>query len=147
MLLRAAQLARLPVERDLVINIIFVGDLAMARLNRDFVGHEGTTDVVTFSYLEGGEPLFDGDTAVDLLVCVDVAEREGGRRAGSSYARELTLYIVHGLLHTAGEDDLDGAARKRMRRREREIMTVLEKEFEPEKIFGSLGGAVKPDDG
>ena len=135
MILRAAQLARLPIERDLIINIAFVNDRAMAGINEDFVGHEGTTDVITFCYLEGDEPLFDEDIAIDLFICVDFAEREGAKRKNSNYARELTLYIVHGLLHSAGEDDLDAALRKRMRRREREVMTVLEKEFELETIF------------
>jgi probable rRNA maturation factor len=135
MILRAAQLARLPIERDLVINIAFVGDRSMKKINEDFVGHEGTTDVITFCYLEDDEPLFEGDIAVDLFICVNFAEREGAQRKNSSYARELTLYIVHGLLHSAGEDDLDPVSRKRMRRREREVMSVLEDEFELEKIF------------
>ncbi|MDD5596625.1 MAG: rRNA maturation RNase YbeY [Victivallaceae bacterium] len=135
MIPRAARLARLPLERDLVINVTFVGDRKMADLNADFVGHEGTTDVISFCYLEGGEPVFDGDTAADLFICVDVAAREGGKRVNSSYARELTLYIVHGLLHCAGEDDLDSRSRKRMRRREREIMKILEKEFALGAIF------------
>ena len=135
MILKAALLTRLPVERDFTINIAFVNDRAMAKINEDFVGHEGTTDVITFCYLEGDEPLFDGDVAVDLFICVDFAEREGAKRNNSNYARELTLYIVHGLLHSAGEDDLDTTSRKRMRRREREIMAVLGKEFKFEMIF------------
>jgi len=135
MILRAAQLTRLPVERNLIINIAFVNDRAMAKINEDFVGHEGTTDVITFCYLEGDDELFDGDIAVDLFICADIAEREGAKRKNSNYARELTLYIVHGLLHSAGEDDLDAVARKRMRRREREVMKVLEKEFKFETIF------------
>ncbi len=135
MILRAAHLAHLPIERDLIINIAFVNDRAMARINEEFIGHEGTTDVITFCYLECDEPLFDGDIAVDLFICADFAEREGANRNNSSYARELSLYIVHGLLHAAGEDDLDSVSRKRMRRREREVMTVLEKEFDFEMIF------------
>ena len=135
MILRAAQLTRLPIERDLIINIAFVNDRAMAKINEDFVGHEGTTDVITFCYLEGDDELFDGDIAIDLFVCADVAEREGAKRKNSNYARELALYIVHGLLHSAGEDDLDTISRKRMRRREGEVMKVLEKEFDFETIF------------
>jgi len=107
----------------------------MAKINGDYVGHEGTTDVITFCYLEGDDELFDGDIAVDLFVCVDVAQREGARRKNSTYARELALYITHGLLHSAGEDDLDAVSRKRMRRREREVMKELEKEFEFKNIF------------
>ncbi len=135
MILRAVKLTRLPFERDLIINIAFVNDREMAKINEDYVGHEGTTDVITFCYLEGDDELFDGDIAVDLFVCADVAQREGLKRKNSTYARELALYIVHGLLHSFGEDDLDVVSRKRMRRREREVMKELEKEFEFENIF------------
>lgn len=135
MILKAAKLTRLPIERNLIINTAFVNDREMAEINENYVGHEGTTDVITFCYLENDDELFDGDIAVDLFVCPDVAEREGAKRKNSTYARELALYIVHGLLHSAGEDDLDDASRKRMRRREREVMKELEKEFNFENIF------------
>ncbi|MDD5728079.1 MAG: rRNA maturation RNase YbeY [Victivallales bacterium] len=141
MMLRAASLARVPLQNQnsrgesLTVNAAFVADRTMARINADYVGHEGTTDVITFNYLEGGESLTDGDVALDLFIGVDVAEREGRNRKNSNYARELTLYLVHGLLHAAGEDDLDRIARLRMRRREREVMKKLEKEFALDAIF------------
>ncbi|MCP3966284.1 MAG: rRNA maturation RNase YbeY [Lentisphaerae bacterium] len=135
LILRAAELSRLPVEQELLINITFVGDRTMAAYNQDYVGHEGTTDVITFCYLEGDEPLLPGDVAIDLMICADFAIREGAERKDSCYARELALYIVHGLLHSAGEDDLDPVSRKRMRRREREVMKKLEQEMDFSGIF------------
>ena len=98
----------------------------MAAANRDFVGHVGTTDVITFSYFDDPSSLFPGEPAVELLICLDAAWREGARRSDSNYARETALYIVHGLLHSAGEDDLEPAPRRRMRRREREVLSGLE---------------------
>jgi probable rRNA maturation factor len=122
MILRAAKLTRLPIEHDLIINIAFVNDRAMAVINEDFVGHEGTTDVITFCYLEGDEPLFDDDIAVDLFICVDFSEREGAKRKNSSYARELVLYIVHGLLHNLGFDDMAEEDAVKMHQMEDEIL-------------------------
>ena len=121
------------------IEISFVGDRLMAGVNMDALGHEGTTDVITFAYLEDGELLPD-EVAVELLICADFAWREGLARSKSSYARELALYIVHGLLHSAGEDDLDAVSRRRMRGREREVMAKLESEFDFTKIFPGLRG-------
>ena len=132
---RIIQLTKLKLEDDFVINVAFVNDRKMTQVNMDFLEHEGTTDVISFCYFEGDDDLFAGDVAVDLFICVDFAEREGASRKKSNYARELTLYIVHGLLHAAGEDDLDIVSRKRMRRREREVMAELEKEFKLELIF------------
>jgi len=42
---------------------------------------------------------------------------------------------VHGLLHIAGEDDDNRAARQRMRRREQEILARLREDFELDGIF------------
>ena len=72
---------------------------------------------------------------VELIVNPDAAIREGANRPGG-YSREVALYIVHGMLHSAGEDDLDPVSRKRMRRREREVLAALEKEgFVWQEIF------------
>lgn len=106
----------------------------MTRLNWEALEHEGTTDIITFAYLEDGM-LFPGDTAVELVICADFAWREGEERSDSSFAEELALYIVHGMLHSAGEDDLDPESRISMRRRENEVMTELRKEFDFQTIF------------
>ena len=108
----------------------------MAGINWNFLRHEGTTDVITFSYFDDGD-VEPGDTGVELVVCGDAARREGAARRDSSYAEEMTLYIVHGFLHAAGEDDLDPVSAKRMRRREKEVMAVLRREFPLEEIFPS----------
>jgi len=134
MISEAARLARLRVPDDQTIAVTFVNDRQMARINWDFLGHEGTTDVITFAYLEDGE-LLPGETAVDLVICADFAVREGARRRHSDYASELALYVVHGLLHSAGEDDLAPETRRRMRRREREVMGELRKEFVFSAVF------------
>lgn len=97
----------------------------MAKANADYVGHTGTTDVITFSYLDDPETLFPGDVGLELLISAEVAGRVGDRRADSNYARELALYIAHGCLHAAGEDDLDPAARRRMRRREKQVLAAI----------------------
>jgi len=133
---RAAELSGLDTSKDWVASLMFVGDKAMAGINWNFLRHEGTTDVITFSYFDDGD-IEPGDTGVELVVCGDVAWREGAARKDSSYAEEMTLYIVHGFLHAAGEDDLDPVSRKKMRRREKEVMPVLRREFPLEEIFPS----------
>lgn len=105
----------------------------MAAVNSDFVGHEGTTDVITFNYLEGD--CGEDDVAVELLICTDVAERVGLQRKDSDYARELVLYLVHGLLHCAGYDDLEPESRRKMRAAERRVLKILTDEFNFTEIF------------
>ena len=136
---RAAELAGLPADFGWGLDMRFVGDRTMAQANAEFVGHEGTTDVITFSYFDDPGSLFPGEAAVELLICLDAARREGEKRADSSYSREVVLYIVHGLLHSAGEDDLSPAPRRRMRRREREVLAGLEPEFDFTALFPPPG--------
>ena len=66
---RAAQLARLP-EFDWNFEIEFTDDELMTRRNMELLGHEGTTDVITFSYFTGDEDDFilENDTAIDAVV-------------------------------------------------------------------------------
>ena len=130
----AAAAAGLPAEPEWECNILFVNDAKMAELNFDLLGHEGTTDVITFSYFDDGMPYEAGETMVELIINPDAAAREGAVREGG-YATEMALYIVHGLLHSAGEDDLSPGPRARMRRRERECLAQLEKEFDFKKLF------------
>jgi probable rRNA maturation factor len=137
MVKRAAELSRLDINRNWTAGILFLTDRVMAKYNAEFLQHSGTTDVITFSYLDDGYG-DDGDTAVELAIGVEVAWREGCQRANSSYPEELTLYIVHGLLHAAGEDDLNPPAKRRMRRREHQVMTQLKKEFNLNEIFPEI---------
>ena len=107
----------------------------MAAVNEQFLNHQGTTDVISFCYLEQAESLLPDDTAIELIIGVDVAQRVGAERDDSSYAAELVLYLVHGLLHAAGEDDLEPESAQEMRRQEQRIMTALRQEFIFQDIF------------
>ena len=133
---RAARAAGLPEETDL--SLVFLPDRAMAELNESSLNHQGPTDVICFDLraselrMPKGEE-FDAD--VEIYVCPDVARREAEKRA-LPYAREVVLYVVHGLLHAAGEDDLVPAKKRRMRRREKQLLAILEKEFQFESVFG-----------
>ena len=81
------------------ISVLIVSDARMASLHRQFMNESGPTDVLTFQH---GEIFLSADTA-----------RRNARRFGNALARELRLYVVHGLLHLHGFDDRDeGSARK-----------------------------------
>ena len=124
---RAAQLAHLP-EFDWNFEIEFTDDQLMIRRNMELLGHEGTTDVITFSYFSGDEDdiVLEGETAVDVVINADAAAREGAKRKNSSYARELALYIVHAMLHSTGMEDHTPEERRRMRYHERRILSKLD---------------------
>lgn len=74
------------------------------------------------------------EVLVDLLLCPAVAEREAARRS-LPYSRELALYLVHGLLHAGGYDDLRPELKRNMRRAEKRVMNTLEEEFSFSTVF------------
>lgn len=112
------------------VNVILANTPTIIRLNSDFVKHQGMTDVITFD-------LRDDDSVRTDIVCVCAAEiyvcPEVALNCAKSYdstpSRELVLYIVHGMLHLTGEDDLDETALLSMRAAEARVMSALEKRF------------------
>ena len=96
--------------------VVLQDDVFSAEVHLAINGAEGATDVVTQRYdaMPGELPGVYGE----LYVNCDQAERAAPRRKGWSAARELLLYVAHGMDHLSGADDLTPADRARMRRRE-----------------------------
>ena len=76
--------------------IHFCSDRAIRALNKKFLKHDYPTDVISF------EP--QDDMPAFIAVSYDTA-LSSYRRYGCSPQEELTLYLVHGLLHSAGHED------------------------------------------
>jgi len=102
------------------IGLAIVDDDGIAALHDLWMGVPDPTDVITFDL---GGPDGEGLHG-DLAVSAETARRVA-RDLGWQPRYELAYYVVHGLLHLAGEDDLDPAARRRMRTREREVMAAI----------------------
>lgn len=110
------------------VNICFVDDEEIQQLNRDYLGHDYATDVVTFPMrteraVNGGDPL-DDDLLGEVVVSVDTARRYS-EDSGTDLSRELSLYAIHGTLHLLGYDDTSPADRKKMRRAERRYLALV----------------------
>lgn len=89
---------------DAEVSIAFVGDSEIARLNRDWLGRDGPTDVLSFGL--GGAPL-----VADIYISVDTARRNADR-FGVSPREELLRLVVHGVLHAVGYDHPEGEDRE-----------------------------------
>jgi probable rRNA maturation factor len=95
-----------------VISLAVVDDSAMRRLNREYLGHDEPTDVLSF-VLEQGPGELEGEIIVSAETAAATAQRFGW-----SAADEMLLYVVHGALHLVGYDDTDPEARAEMRAKE-----------------------------
>ena len=98
------------------VTVILQNDASSAAVHEAVCGVGGATDVVTQRYdaIPGEAPGVYGE----LYVNCDQAVRAAPRRRGWSPARELLLYVAHGMDHLSGADDSDPADYDRMRRRE-----------------------------
>lgn len=130
----AAELSGLKLEKQTLL-VSFVGPRTISRINKNFLDCGRLTDVISFDYRRTASELAEDDIAIEILVCPDVAESRAKEFRNGSFAYELVLYIVHGMLHAGGEDDLNRKARQRMRRKEREIILKLKKYFKFSEIF------------
>ena len=98
------------------VTVHLVRDEESDAMHRAIMGIAGATDVITQAYdaIPPEEPGLLGE----LFVNVDQALRAAPRRRGWCPAKELLLYIAHGMDHLSGADDHSPADYARMRRRE-----------------------------
>lgn len=99
----------------------------MADMNQTHLQHQGPTDVITFDYRDPDRDALHGE----LLVCPAVAVTQA-REHGTSWESEIRRYIIHGVLHLQGYDDVSAAARRVMKREENrrlKALTRLESKF------------------
>lgn len=115
-------------EAELGINL--VGAREMTLVNENFLQHEGSTDVITFDHRDPGPQTPNSKLQLhgELFVCVDEAMLQA-RRFKTSWQSELARYVVHGVLHLLGHDDLEATARRKMKRVENRLVGVLTQRF------------------
>lgn len=98
-------------------DIAVVNSAEIARLNRQWLGHSGPTDVISFDMSDPA----DAGLSAQIIVCGDVAAAEA-RSRGLGVQRELMLYVVHGLLHLMGYDDSDPESSQVMHARQQQLL-------------------------
>ena len=101
---RASAAKKMPYE----IFVLLISDRRMASLHKRFLNQRGPTDVITFRHGE-------------IFISVPTARRQA-KRFGTSLIGEIQLYVVHGLLHLHGFNDVTTAERQRMRAAEATVM-------------------------
>ena len=161
--------------RDWELCVHLVGAEEMARVNQAFLGHAGSTDVITFDHSEASQPdsyyfpmalggigpsassphpsppsdggegarrtgaealisdaaVYQGELASlqgELFVCLDDAVKQA-KEFKTAWQSELTRYVIHGLLHLRGHDDLKPAARRVMKKEENRLLREISREF------------------
>ncbi len=93
------------------VELSFIDDEQMRRLNRDWRGKDAPTDVLSFSYGDegwGSLPAAE-DPEGEILISLDTAARQAAA-AGHSLPEEVLILAIHGLCHILGMDHEEEAA-------------------------------------
>lgn len=99
------------------VGYMFVGDEKILQVNREYLGHDYYTDVITFDYDEGDR--INGD----IVISLDTV-RTNAEQFGKTYEEELHRVIIHGILHLCGINDKGPGEREAMEAAENRALAM-----------------------
>jgi|WetSurMetagenome_2_1015567.scaffolds.fasta_scaffold00054_51 probable rRNA maturation factor len=109
------------------VGVLLVGDRCMRALNRDYRGIDRTTDVLSFSQLEGKLFRDQSSELGDIVISPAQARRQAVER-GETFEQEMDTLLIHGLLHLIGYDhEKNSYQARKMRAREKELLLAVQK--------------------
>ena len=99
------------------IGYLFVDDAKILEVNREYLGHDYYTDIITFDYDEGDT--INGDIVISLDTVASNAQQQG-----TQYDEELHRVIIHGILHLCGLNDKGPGERELMEAAENKALAM-----------------------
>lgn len=93
------------------IEVTLVDDATIARLHDEYMGLPNPTDVITFQHGE-------------IVISVETAARQA-TAYGRTPFEEVVLYLIHGLLHLAGQGDKSDEDFQQMRRTQEAVFQKI----------------------
>ena len=97
------------------ITYIFCSDERELEVNRQFLGHDYYTDVITFDYTSG--KTLNGD----IFISLDTV-RSNAEMVGAPFEEELRRIIIHGVLHLTGQGDKTPETKAQMTEKEEKAL-------------------------
>ncbi len=110
-------------EKEGRIQVILTDDTFILEMNRNFLGHDYYTDIITFDtsdYPESPKDAISGE----LYISVDTV-RANAEEYGSTFPEEMHRVIIHGVLHLIGFDDHEPEDIQQMRNAEAQALAQL----------------------
>ena len=99
------------------IGYLFVDDEKILEVNREYLGHDYYTDIITFDYCESDT--LNGD----LVISLDTV-RTNAEKFHKAYDEELHRVIIHGILHLCGINDKGPGEREQMEAAENKALAL-----------------------
>lgn len=104
------------------VSYIFCSSQRLLEMNRQFLGHDYYTDVITFDYSDRRKQrIVSGDVFIDVDTVADNA-----RQYGATRLQEMRRVVVHGVLHLCGQKDKTPRTCAQMHRKEDKYLKFWE---------------------
>lgn len=103
------------------VGYMFVDDEKILEVNREYLGHDYYTDVITFDYDEAD--IVSGD----IVISLDTV-RSNAELFGKTYEEEFYRVVIHGILHLCGINDKGPGEREIMEAAENKAL-AMRKEY------------------
>ena len=100
------------------ITYIFCSDERELEVNRQFLGHDYYTDVITFDY--STESTLNGD----IFISLDTV-RSNAEMVGCTFEYELLRILIHGVLHLTGQGDKTPETKAQMTAKEEHALARI----------------------
>lgn len=103
------------------LEVVFVDEEEIITINKEHLGHDYVTDIITFRYDEN-----QNKNAIEAtLFCCAPRIFEQAKELEVPHSKEFARIVIHGLLHLAGYKDAESSQKKKMRTRENLYLSNL----------------------
>lgn len=99
------------------INIIFISDEDILKINNSYLKNDFYTDIIAFNYNEKNK------ISGDIFISIERV-KENAKEFGEKFENELNRVIVHGVLHLIGYDDKKEEEKKIIRNLENHYLSM-----------------------
>lgn len=107
-------------KKNAELNLVFIDNKKIKKINKTFLGHNFATDVISFAYNNASlENNISGEIIISVEMAVELAQKLKCTIEG-----EIALYLVHGLLHLLGYNDKLKKDARKMHQREKELLSM-----------------------
>jgi probable rRNA maturation factor len=111
------------VSLDSELTIVLTDDVQIQALNRDYLGIDAPTDVLSFPASES-DPETGATYIGDIIISMPYAAKSA-EKAGHATEAEVQLLVVHGVLHLLGHDHAEPKEKAKMWKAQAEILESL----------------------
>lgn len=100
--------------------LIVCDDAYIRKVNRKVFKLSNPTDVISLNLNNPIDPKFLGEIIVSLQQALSL-----GPKYGNGWEKEFLLYVIHGILHLIGYDDVTVSKRKKMFKKQDQIIEAI----------------------